>query len=107
MNVARASLEELLLDYEDFLRQRHFEMWELNSPEALAVRNVPKEFKRKDQTNLTDLTDQQRAAETRGPFSKGEKLPKKQRVTYKAQRAQRVNPVLASRPLRGKISALV
>jgi len=64
VNVARASLEELLLDYEDFLRQRHLEMWEPNSPEALAVRNVPKEFKkdRPDQTNLTDFSDQERAA---------------------------------------------
>ena len=62
VNVARASLEELLLDYEDFLRQRRLEMWELNSTEALAVRNVPKVFKkgRKDQSDLTDLTDQER-----------------------------------------------
>ena len=37
--VARASLEELLLDYEDFLRQRGLRSWDKNSPEALAVRN--------------------------------------------------------------------
>lgn len=37
-NVARASLEELLLDYEDFLRQRGLQIWEKDSPEALAVR---------------------------------------------------------------------
>jgi restriction system protein len=37
-NVARASLEELLLDYEDFLRQRGMRLWDKNSPEALAVR---------------------------------------------------------------------
>lgn len=36
--VARASLEELLLDYEDFLRQRGLRQWEKNSAEALAVR---------------------------------------------------------------------
>lgn len=36
--VARASLEELLLDYEDFLRQRGFRLWPKDSPEALAVR---------------------------------------------------------------------
>ena len=36
--VARASLEELLLDYEDFLRQRGLRLWDKNSPEALAVR---------------------------------------------------------------------
>jgi len=48
-----------LLDYEDFLRQRRLKTWELNSPEALAVRNVPKQFKH-DRSNLTDLTDQER-----------------------------------------------
>ena len=37
--VARASLEELLLDYEDFLRQRGLRIWDKNSPQALAVRN--------------------------------------------------------------------
>ena len=37
-NVARASLEELLLDYEDFLRQRRLRLWEKDSTEALAVR---------------------------------------------------------------------
>jgi four helix bundle suffix protein len=31
-NVARASLEELRLDYEDYLRQREFEMWPPNHP---------------------------------------------------------------------------
>jgi four helix bundle suffix protein len=31
-NVARASLEELRLDYEDFLRQRNLEKWEPNDP---------------------------------------------------------------------------
>lgn len=36
--VARASLEELLLDYEDFLRQRGPRIWAKESPEALAVR---------------------------------------------------------------------
>lgn len=38
--VARASLEELLLDYEDFLRQRGLRIWEKNSPEALGVRRL-------------------------------------------------------------------
>jgi four helix bundle suffix protein len=36
--VARASLEEVLLDYEDFLRQRGLRLWDKESPEALAVR---------------------------------------------------------------------
>ena len=39
-NVARASLEELLGDYEDFLRQHRLRIWDKNSPEALAVRRA-------------------------------------------------------------------
>jgi four helix bundle suffix protein len=31
-NVARASLEELRLDYEDFLRQHRLPLWEYNDP---------------------------------------------------------------------------
>ena len=41
-NVARASLEELLLDYQDFLRVRDFPLWEKNSKEALYVRRLGK-----------------------------------------------------------------
>ena len=37
-NVARASLEELMRDCEDFLRHRGLRIWDKNSPEALAVR---------------------------------------------------------------------
>lgn len=37
-NVPKASLEELLLDYEDFLRQHRLRRWDKESPEALAVR---------------------------------------------------------------------
>lgn len=37
-SVARASLEELLLDYEDFLRQRGLRLWPKDAPETLAVR---------------------------------------------------------------------
>ncbi len=38
-NVARASLEELRLDYEDFLRQRVLPLWDKDSPQARSVRN--------------------------------------------------------------------
>jgi restriction system protein len=64
VNVARASLEELLLDYEDFLRHRRLETWEPDAPAAMAVRNVPKIFKRDraDQSDLTDLMDHERAS---------------------------------------------
>ncbi|HEV7669569.1 MAG TPA: four helix bundle suffix domain-containing protein [Thermoanaerobaculia bacterium] len=43
VNVARASLDELLLDYEDFLRQRGKRQWNKNDREALAVRAVGRE----------------------------------------------------------------
>lgn len=36
--MARASLEELLLDYEDFLRQRGMVLWDRDAPAAAAVR---------------------------------------------------------------------
>ena len=49
INVARSSLEKLLLDYEDFLRHRHLPKWEPDSPEALAVRQVPRKFRQQQQ----------------------------------------------------------
>jgi four helix bundle suffix protein len=64
VNVARASLEELLLDFEDFLRHRKLKQWPQDSAEALAVRRVPRKFANQsdpsDPADLSDLTDQQR-----------------------------------------------
>ncbi len=60
VNVARASLEELLLDYEDFLRHRRLPAWVPDSPEASAVRAVASRRDRSDQAALTDLSDQER-----------------------------------------------
>ena len=51
--VAKASLEELLLDYEDFLRQRGLRLWSKDSPEALAVRRKYKS----DQSDMSDVSD--------------------------------------------------
>lgn len=45
LNTARASLEELLLDYEDFLRHRRLPQWAPEAPEALAVRQAPRSVK--------------------------------------------------------------
>jgi four helix bundle suffix protein len=42
-NVARASLEELLIDYQDFLRGRDLRFWTKDSREALYVRKLGKE----------------------------------------------------------------
>ena len=56
VNVARASLDELLLDYEDFLRQRGLQQWAKNSPEAQAVREVGKRHQ-SDRSDPTDPSD--------------------------------------------------
>ena len=40
VDVARGSLEELLLDYKDFLRQRGLPLWGKEHPKALAVRRM-------------------------------------------------------------------
>lgn len=47
VNVARASLDELLLDFEDFLRQHGLPQWAKDDPRAQAVRSVG----RKNQTD--------------------------------------------------------
>ncbi len=57
VNVARASLEELLLDYEDFLRHRRQPLWGKDDPRAKAVRRVAGDH----QSDGSDFTDQQRA----------------------------------------------
>jgi four helix bundle suffix protein len=61
VNVARSSLEELLLDFEDFLRHRGLRQWGPDSTEALKVRDVG----RTHQTNLTDRSDPSDQAITR------------------------------------------
>ncbi len=51
-SIARASLGELLLDYEDYIRQRGLKLWNKNDPKALAVR---KKFS--DQSDKSDPSD--------------------------------------------------
>ncbi|RME95752.1 MAG: four helix bundle protein [Verrucomicrobia bacterium] len=66
IGAARSSLEELLLDFEDYLRHRHLSQWAPDSPEARAVREVPQRWRTQrkptDPPDLTDLTDHQRWA---------------------------------------------
>ena len=40
VGIARASLEELLLDYQDFLRQRNLPLWEKNHPKTQKIRKL-------------------------------------------------------------------
>ncbi len=61
INVARASLDELLLDYEDYLRQHRHAQWPKDSPEALAVRRVGQQLAKHDpsaQYTPSDSPDQ-------------------------------------------------
>ena len=51
--VARASLEELLLDFEDFLRQHGLKLWSKDDPRALEVRRRYQS----DQSDQSDLSD--------------------------------------------------
>jgi len=57
-NVARASLEELLEDYRDFLRTRQAEKWDKESKQALYVRNLASgRIRLKKPENGTQATD--------------------------------------------------
>jgi restriction system protein len=40
VSVARASLEELLLDYQDFLRQRGLQLWRKDDEKVLEIRKI-------------------------------------------------------------------
>lgn len=40
MNVAKASLQELLIDYEDYLRVRELEQWSQTDPRNIQTREV-------------------------------------------------------------------
>ena len=40
ISVAKASLQELMLDYEDYLRVRGLELWAVDSEKAIQTRNV-------------------------------------------------------------------
>jgi four helix bundle suffix protein len=65
--VARASLAELLLDYEDFLRQRGLRVWAKDSPEALAVRNLYRS-ERSDKSDGSDKSDRSDQADRSDPY---------------------------------------
>lgn len=67
-NVARASLEELLLDYEDFLRQRGMRIWDKNSPEALEVRKKYLSDK-SDQSDKRSGSDRSDKSDSSDPYS--------------------------------------
>ena len=53
VGIARASLEELLLDYTDYLRQHELPLWEKEHPKAKEIRNL---CYRKDRSYMTYKT---------------------------------------------------
>jgi len=57
VGVARASLEELLLDYQDFLRQRGLVVWDKSHPKAQAVRKLAYEKNRSYTTYRSYIED--------------------------------------------------
>ena len=63
--VARASLEELLLDYEDFLRQRGLRLWDKNAPKALEARRLlSDESDKSDRSDSFKKSSEETAANT-------------------------------------------
>lgn len=64
-NVARASLEELILDYQDFLRQRQLSKWDKNDPRVWRIRKEYGGFV----SNLRDLSDLNKLRVPRDPES--------------------------------------
>ncbi|HVU33271.1 MAG TPA: topoisomerase DNA-binding C4 zinc finger domain-containing protein [Opitutaceae bacterium] len=71
-NLARARLDELLLDYEDFLRERKLLQWSKDTPEALTVRRLAR--------TLTD--ERSTAAQGNPPPDLSAATPAATRATY-------------------------
>lgn len=55
INVARASLEELLQDYEDYLRQHHLQLWPKNHPKIQTIRTLAQRAYKSYQSYLSYL----------------------------------------------------
>jgi len=53
VGVARASLEELLLDYKDFLRQKNLTLWDKSHPKIQEIRKLAYEKNRTYKTYMT------------------------------------------------------
>ncbi len=54
--IARASLEELLLDYEKYLLQNRLRQWKMDSPEALKVRAKLKSLQ-EESSEMSEMSD--------------------------------------------------
>jgi restriction system protein len=61
IGVARASLEELLQDYEDYIRQHNLILWTKNSPRILEIRKLSYSANRSYRTYMTYITEPESA----------------------------------------------
>lgn len=57
VGISRASFEELLLDYQDFLRQRNLPLWSKDHPRAKKIRNLAYKENRSYLTYKTYIED--------------------------------------------------
>ncbi len=64
VNVARASLEELLLDFEDYLRQHNLNLWSKDSVNTLTVRKLAYSTNRSHETYKAYLNNPESFANT-------------------------------------------
>ena len=62
IGVARASLEELLVDYQDFLRTRGLPLWEKDDPQAKAVRALAYQSNKSYTTYMTYIKSAESAS---------------------------------------------
>ena len=62
VDVARSSLEELKLDYEDFLRQNNFSRWAKDGPRIVAIRKLAYQPDRSYATYLAYMANSESAA---------------------------------------------
>ena len=53
LGVSKASFEELISDYEDFLRQRQFQLWPKSDPRVAELKKIG--YRLSDLRNLSDL----------------------------------------------------
>lgn len=82
IGVARGSLKELLEDYQDFLRQRKLEIWEMNDPRTLAIRKLAYRSDKLDRTDRSYKSDRSDRAE-------GEDVTGRSDRTYKSDKSDR------------------
>lgn len=62
VSVARASLEELLADFEDYLRQHQLPQWQVNDPRAVEIRKIAYKSDRSHESYKTYMTSAESAA---------------------------------------------